>query len=273
MCRVLSVHPTGPTGDRPGGDDQHDDGDGADGDQVPDDGHVEGCEEDADRCAEDGAHAEEPVQCGQDRAPDCLFDVGTLDVHGDLAATHAQAEEEEPNGGENGRAGTRSGADGWHAEDDSRRAGDHDGLGPNRATAGPELRIAIMDPAERPRSTRSISDGDASRRSRIAGMRVTHEEIAIPGTGNRAKSASLRRARVMVSPWGRRDTQTSETVPERRGRVAPSLTCPGLRGEWLAGAGPMVLGQQVARAPGRRDRPVPASRRRAWVRRRPVPPG
>jgi hypothetical protein len=64
---------------------------------------------------------------------------------------------------------------------------------PKRATRGPELRIPAIDPTERPSSTSPTSAVEASRRSRIAGVLVTHEEILSPGTKNRAKSARRRR--------------------------------------------------------------------------------
>lgn len=71
------------------------------------------------------------------------------------------------------------------------------GFAPSRANSGPEQRIPAIAPSDRPKITIPICAVEAPSKSRIAGVRVTQDDIARPGNRNNAQSAKRRAARVV----------------------------------------------------------------------------
>jgi len=72
------------------------------------------------------------------------------------------------------------------------------GLVPKRETSRPEHRIPIMDPSDSPNRITPISAVDASSRSRMSGVRATHDASETPGMRKNRNSA-LRRRRMARS--------------------------------------------------------------------------
>ncbi len=67
------------------------------------------------------------------------------------------------------------------------------GLVPNRDTNRPEQRMPAIEPTDRPNSTSPICPVDTSRRSRTSGVRVIHEDMAMPLRKKKRYSARRRR--------------------------------------------------------------------------------
>lgn len=67
------------------------------------------------------------------------------------------------------------------------------GLVPNRDTRRPEQRMPVIEPTDRPNSTSPICAVDTPSRSRMSGVRVTHEDMAMPLRKKKRYSARRRR--------------------------------------------------------------------------------